>query len=272
MRPVHIIVGVGACLASVPLATAHDGPEQVIQMLSDRMEANGTTARLLVGRAFEHRSLGNWDAALADFQEALDLSPRDAAALIGSAETLLRRGDLPEAEDIARKGLTLSVDIAKQAPYHALLARIGARQQQWQTALDSWRHALRSPQAEIDWFLGEAECLAKMGRFEEQINSLERAMTRNASVVLQRAWIRALVEGGEFARATVEIERGLANARWKSAWLLLRAGIHEKERRVAAQQADAAAALDEIRQRLSADCPDPHLMGEVAEARRLLGE
>ena len=88
---------------------AHDSPSHVIDSLTHAMKKGGPTARLLTARAFEHRALGDWNAALADFAEALELQPRYDGALLGCAETLLSQGRLSEAESAARTAVAAAV-------------------------------------------------------------------------------------------------------------------------------------------------------------------
>jgi tetratricopeptide (TPR) repeat protein len=214
--------------------------------------------------------LGNWNAAVADFNAALALDPDSYAALIGCIDARLHQGAFREATTLAHRGLELHEDAGRQAPFHAKLAQINVRQQKWSEALIAWRDALRSPRPEIDWFLGEAESLAQLGHAAERTAALAQAMQRNPSIVLRRAWINALVDAGELEPAMREIEAGLGHARWKSSWLLLRARVHAERRDPVRQEADASAALTEILTRLNPNRPDPHLVAE-AEAARALG-
>ena len=257
-------------LAVLPVA-AHDSPDDVIHALTHRLEAHGASARLLTARAFEHQALRQWEAALADFAAALELQPHYAPALTGSAQVFLHQRAWAEATRVAREGLAQAEGAAAEGAFHALLARIHAGQEKWIEALADWRAALRSPQPEIDWYLGEAECLARLGRHDDQVNALARAMTRNPSVVLRRSWIRALVDAGQTDLASNEIARGLAAARWKSSWLLLHARVQAQRGEPVEAGAAAAAALTEIRGRLNPARADPWLEAEAAEAQALLG-
>lgn len=272
MKLRQMLIAVCAVFATALPAVAHKGPEHVVEALTEQIEGQGPTARLLIARAYEHQSLGNWDAVLADFRAALELEPRSRPALSGCAEALLKLDALPEAEAMARRGLALEDDVAGKSPFYALLGRVLARKHSWLDALAAWRGALRSSQPEIDWFLGEAECLARLDRHDERAEALFRASKRNPSVVLRRAWIRALVDAGELEVASREIERGISQSRWLSSWLLLRARVHAQRQLYTEQRADAADALTEIRSRISAEHPDPHLLAEAAQALALLGE
>ena len=117
-----------------------------------------------------------------------------------------------------------------------------------------------------------AESLARMGRFAEQVDALADAILRNPSVVLQHAWIRALVDAGELDRASNEIETALDRSRWKSTWLLLRARVNGHRNNRAEKLSDAAAALTEIRSRFNPERPTPHLIAEMGNALALLGQ
>jgi tetratricopeptide (TPR) repeat protein len=251
---------------------AHDGPRRVIEIVGRAIATEGPSAQLLLRRAYEHQALGDTEAAILDFNAALAFDPRSTAAWLGGAEARLRRGEWQDAASMARAGLELDPDARTQAPFHALLARIHESRRQWTMALDAWRSALRAPQGEIDWFLGEARCLAELGRTRERCEALTFAMTRNPSVVLRRAWIHALVEAGDLDLAWREIETALGDARWKSAWLLLRARIHAQRGDRPQQRSDASAALEEITIRLHPTRPDPQLLAEAEFARRLLRE
>jgi tetratricopeptide (TPR) repeat protein len=269
-RPL-IIAASAALLMSMP-AYGHDSPASVIEALSERIECQGATARLLISRAYEHQSLGNWNAVAADFSAALELEPRSRTALSGCAEAFLQLDALPQAESMVLRGLALDEDPSGKSPFYALLARVFARQESWLDALNAWRGALQSPQPEIDWFLGEEECLNRLGRHLDRVEALAQAMNRNPSVVLHRAWIRALVDAGELETASLEIESGMAQSRWQSYWLLLRAKIHGLNQGYIEQQADAANALTEIQSRLNLERPDPYLVVESARALAFMGE
>ena len=253
-------------------AFAHDGPGDVIHLLTDRIEAQGPTARLLASRAYEHRSLGNLDAAIADFEHSLKLQPGYVPAILGCAEAMLEQGGYSKAESMVRGGLVFSAGVENRAPLEAMLARTLSAQLRWSEALEAWRAALLSPSSEVDWFLGEAECLTHIGSASERVDALAAAMKRNPSVVLQRAWIHALVDAGDIDRASVEIETALARSRWQSTWLLLRARISRQRGNEAEERSDATKALAEIRSRIDLERPAPYLMAEMGNALALLGQ
>lgn len=259
------------CILLAGPAVAHDSPGDVIHALSHRMELEGPTARLLAARAYEHQSLGNWSSAIEDFSSALALQPRFGAALQGLAAAYLHQQDWAAAESAARGAVALYTDDGLRAPGEALLAQVLAGQGRWDEALTAWRGALKSPAPEVDWFLGEAHCLGELGRFTEQVACLAAARLRNPSVVLHRAWIRALVDANQLDTAEAEIERGLSQTRWQSTWMLLRARVHAKRGEVTRQHEDASLALAELENRMNPDRPDAWLVAECGIALALSG-
>ena len=138
----------------------------------------------------------------------------------------------------------------------------------------AWDNALRSDRPAVDWFLGQAQSLDRLGQTEARVEALEAARHRNPSAVLYQTWLRALVDAGDLDQAEAEVEGKLATVRWKASWLLLRARIRAAQGQVAAQQVDARAAMEEIKVRWrSATGPgDPFLLVHAGLAFALLGE
>lgn len=272
MKRRQFFIAVSVAFLFVFPAWGHRSPDRVVEALRERIKADGASLRLLTDWAYEHQSLGNWQAAVTAFRAAIELEPRSRFAILGCAKALLHTDAWPQADEMAQRGLALDENAASQAPFHALRARVFSRQHRWLDALEAWRGSLRSLHPEIDWFLGETECLARLTRHPERVEALARAMTRNPSIVLRRAWIRALVDAGEFEVAFREIDRGMTKARWKSSWLLLRAQIHGENQRFEEQKVDAMAAWLELRNRVRSALSDPYLVKDAAWALGYLGE
>jgi len=213
--------------------------------------------------------LGQWEAAIDDFNGALALEPRFGAALHGLAAAELKQRNWASAETAASRAIALYEDDARRAPGEALLAQVFSAQSRWAEALDAWSRALKSPNPEVDWYLGQAACLGELGQFDHQVEALANAMRRNPSGVLHRAWIRAMVDAGQLDAAMAEIEKGLSDARWQSTWLLLRARVYATRGDREHQYADAARALAELQGRINADRPEPWLVAECGIAQAL---
>lgn len=253
-----------------PCLTGHDSPTHRIEALTARIESEGLSAAWLIDRAFEHNALGDWRKAVADFEAALQLSPHSWSARAGCAKACLNLGEWERAASFALEGIELQDDPSEKAPFFALLAQARMKQEDWSKAHDAWLGALKTPNPQIDWFLGQAETLSQLGKLEEEVDALAEARQRNPSVVLYRAWLHALVDAGHLEQALKEVNLELPKARWKSSWLLLRAQIFQSLGQVTAVSADARAALDEIKTRLNKGRPDPRLLVEEKRALAFL--
>ena len=67
-----VLVSLVAAFACLP-AAAHHGPEEMIALISKRIEEEGATPVLLYKRATEYRILGQFEEAITDLNEALEL-------------------------------------------------------------------------------------------------------------------------------------------------------------------------------------------------------
>jgi tetratricopeptide (TPR) repeat protein len=253
-------------------ARAHHGPTKAIEALSDRIIHGERSADLLARRGDEYRALGELTAAAADYEAALELDKTWAPALYGMVYVHIERAELNDARELAERGIALHAERGNAAPFHALLAGIHSQEQRSEEALRSWDAALTSPQPEVDWFLGKAQLLWTLKRYDAAEDALRSATRRNPSEALKRAWYEALLRCGRLDEAQQHIDAGLQKARWKSAWLLLRARLHAARGDWTRARQDAQAALTEMDQRLHGDSPNPFLIADKAQALALLGE
>ena len=266
----RIAIAITAVLVGAA-AFAHDGPDDRIHDLTHKIEDEGATPKLLSARAYEYRSLGQYDEAIADYEAAITASPNYAPALHGLAQTLLRAERLNDAEVAAHAILAKLDSDHDTASAHALHARIEQRRENYDKALTHWRKALALG-GEIDWYLGEAACLRAMKRFEDAAKALESAREKNPSAAIYRAWIAALIDAEREDMALTEIEDRLENARWKSTWLIFRARALGAKGNIESARVDARRALKEINTRLDPDRPDGFLLADAAAAYAILGD
>lgn len=269
MRVIFSVLLIGL-LVGLHSSRGHDSPSHRIEAITARMEKEGARIHLLIDRGFEFNALGDWRSAAADFEAALLLSPSSWAALSGCTEAYSRLGRWDDLAKLARTGLSYQKTPSMKAPFYALLARSLMEKKQWDQAAGAWDKAMESSNPQIDWYLGQAETLYQLKEYNRQVKALSEARARNPSVVLYRAWIEALINSGRWEQALAEVNRELSQARWKSAWFLLRARIYRAMDREDAQLSDAKAALNEILSRLHPDRPDPQLVRERDQALALL--
>ncbi len=259
-----------ALLGSPAIGRAHPSPSKVVHTLSHRIAEGNPTPTLLVRRGDEFRALGEDLSAIADYQAALKLQADYPSALYGLAHAYFSQQDFDSAITTADRGIRAAANVEQAGPFYAIKARIYERRVAWEAAVVAWQHALASTRPEVDWFLGEAKSLERLEKFGQARRSLEVAISQNPSVVLRRAWLEMLVKCGDIETAAKPIEAGLARARWKSSWLLLRAKLYLAQDKHAAAQRDAQAALDEINTRLRPGTENSYLAADRELAISLL--
>ena len=137
--------------------------ESAARLLTQAIESEYLTGTELASahfsRAFAHRSLGNFDQALADYDRALEIQPsliKDEYFLGARAKTHLGLGNLDQAMKDVEAGLNLSPESASLMDARALVFQAKA---QYRKALDDFRRALAiSPnywqvKADLAWLL-----------------------------------------------------------------------------------------------------------------------
>ncbi len=260
-----------ATLASSPLALAHHSPSEVIESLSHRINQGERNATVFVRRGDEFRALGDYPAAVADYNLALHLRAENFSALYGMAQAHFRQSHWDEAQAAASRGLASTSNAEDAATFHAIIARIHEQHDDWEKALDSWQQTLESSRPNVDWYLGESRSLQRLNKVDKARQALVAAMKRNPSIALQRAWIKTLIESDEIDEAEKQIAGGLKRTRWKSSWLLLRARLRLAQHQTDAARHDAQAALNEINRRQSPGSVNPFLVADREFATHILG-
>ncbi|QDU87986.1 Tetratricopeptide repeat protein [Pirellulimonas nuda] len=267
--------------AALPSAHAHPPVEHVIEALTRRIAEGEPAAELLVRRGDERRGLRRNGQAADDYAAALRIDPRLGGAWLGLARVRLAQGRYAEARSAAEQGVAAQAGVGRQAqdpeqvadaaaPFYATIAQAYEAQHKFEQATDAWRRALGSANPEIDWRLGLARSLQNAGRPEEARDALAADMQQNPSVVLQRAWVAALIECGDLSEASAQVEAGLARSRWRGSWLLLRAQIAARAGLPQEARRDAQAVIDEIDARTRPGVSNPLLEEDRAAAERLL--
>ncbi|MCA9229776.1 MAG: hypothetical protein KDA57_03935 [Planctomycetales bacterium] len=257
-------------LACSQFACAHHSPSEVIEALTEQMVAGQGTASLLIRRGDEYRAICDEQSAAIDYQAALELEPGSLPALYGLAHACFRLQLPDKASSACQRAIAVARNPDEAGAFHALLARIREQETDWSQALNEWQKSLESSKPEVDWYLGKARVLSKLDRDQAARDSLEIAIKRNPSVVLQRAWIRSLIHCGAASEASLVIEEGLSRARWKGSWLLLRAQLELSQDKLAAARHDAARALQEIDARLEQNPGNPWLIADRQQVLTIL--
>ena len=181
--------------------------------------------------AFIHRSEGHPSRALAAFQQALTVNPRNTAALLGAAGYRAARGEVAEEYRLTRAAHEADPDdpFVATAFYHLLVVKLGDHRQAQAMAEAA---VARNPRDGDAW--------SRLGRVQSQLGDPRRGL-------------QSLQQAVALGRRTAELEDGMAVAL---------VGLGRDEEALAAYR--RAVALDPLR-------PQPHYGLAVlhGRARRL---
>ncbi len=254
---------------------AHDGPEHVIETLTDEISRYGATPRMLVERAAEQRIIGRLTLAAADLEQALKLNEEHLPARMALGRVYLAQGKKTEALKIVERVMNVRAADPERATLHMMRAEIYRALGDDKKALDDCQHALDLQAGDVDWYLIRSQLQERLGKHKERLAGLEQGIKLTSSVVLENERIEALIDAGQHRAALALIEPQLQDSRWQSSWLIRRArarlGLGEKDQ----AHADLRAAIREINERFgpfAAFNPDTALLADRGVAHTLLGE
>jgi len=116
---------------------------------------------------------GELEAAVAEFERALALSPRDADALLGLSAVAALRGNRAQAEHLARVALASNPDFP---PALAQLAGLRRDAGDLPEAIRLFREALALDEVSPQLHLGLGDCLQRAGQHEEAERAFRRVL------------------------------------------------------------------------------------------------
>jgi Flp pilus assembly protein TadD len=144
---------------SVRTATAEDGPAA-----ADTLGEHGTGTV-----AYE---VGNLQAALVRYRQALSRDPRDAGALNNIGQVLVQLGRHAEAIPSFEQAIMLK---PKEPVYHFNLGVALGKIDDWPRAVDAYRHAVDLAPTDARSLYNLGLALRKAGREEDAVVELQRA-------------------------------------------------------------------------------------------------
>ncbi len=255
-------------------ALAHSSPLEAIARITDEIEAQGASARLLVQRAIEYRTLSDYPAARNDLEQALRLEPANFMALRELAQVDLRTGAFDASlRAIDRSLAKADAPIARWGMY-ALRAQVLGSAGRTDEALDDIARALEAARPEVDWYLQRSRLQWTAERFDDRVRDLRVAASRNPSIVIQYELTDALIDAEYYEESLDRVETELAKCRDCASWLLRRARIRLGMGDDEIAKADLESAIAALTQRLNDrrySTLDVTLIVERATAYALVG-
>ena len=257
---------------AAPVVHAHHGPEEMIAMLTQRMEADGATPVLLYKRATEWWTLGELDKAVEDLQKAIELSSKFVDGIELLAEVYLAQGALEKAQETARAGLLIGQSGQECAAFQMVMARALEKHGKLEDALDTCNAAFHSyPRGNVDWYLIRGTLQQQLGRHAERVADFQRGYQDTGSTVLRNLKVDAMIDAGRADEVLPMIDQQVEACRLKSSWLLRRARARFALGNKAQAAEDLEMAIAELDQRIHPIHPDVTLVVDRGLARALLG-
>ena len=258
------------------LCLAHEGPAEIIQRLSHRIDSGKGTAEDYRLRAVEWRILGKSDRAARDLQLALRSDPGSQSAWRELARVLLLLNDPNGAVEAARRALEIVVRSNPEAGGSTSSARILFAEILFETGhaqiarreIDT-AFSLRPQQGVDAWWL-RAEILAELDDHAARIECLHEGWKETASEALRIAWIDAAIESGRGEVVISQVEESLQRCRLKASWRIRRARVAVSFGEKSKAETDLLLAMEELEGRFNPSRPDRMLEKDLESARHLL--
>jgi tetratricopeptide (TPR) repeat protein len=210
-----------AILVVVALAGAawgHPPASEGIRQVTERLEAAGPDAALLIERAELHRVSRHWDDARADAERALAMQPGMAEARLCLARVALERGDAAGAETLAHAYLGQRADAAGWRVLAAATAALGRRDD----AAAAWTQVLETADPPIpDDYLEAAWLQARHAPQDPHaaIAILDAGVARLGPLVTLRAEAAAMArDAGMLDTALARVDALLAELPGSPGW------------------------------------------------------
>lgn len=154
---------------------------------------------------------GDWDTALAEFQNALETSPDPDvrfAALLGLGKTYFQAGNYTEAQSVLEDLLGKEIDFTLRAEAYFFLGQVFTALGNSQAAADAYARYLELQPSVIDSYIQElrGDALAASGDFQGAIKAYQAALAAShlgdgLDVAIKLA--RAYEDSGDLATAIV---------------------------------------------------------------------
>jgi len=203
------------------------------------------SAELYVKRGDLYRLDENFDAALADFQQAEKLDPKIYTVHLGRGRTLFEAGRHREALPALDRLLTMKPD---HPDGRILRARTHAALGDNPSALRDYDHVVATVESPSpDCFLERSTALVKLERPQDAVRGLDEGISRLGNLqALQLAALEIQVAQKQYDAALVRIDQAMAPLQRKEQWLTRRGEILQNTGRNEEAKTAYTAALTSI--------------------------
>ncbi len=165
---------------------AHGAFHEQIEAVNKAIAQAPRNSALYVKRGEMYRMHGDWVTAESDFDRALVLDPNAAEAILGRARMAADRGGLMQASTLLGEYL---VARPKSEVGFALRADVLNRLGKWKESAADYEVAIRlSTEPTVDYYLGKAEALSKMGNDGAAIEAIDSGISRLGALVTLDQW------------------------------------------------------------------------------------
>lgn len=266
-----IFLSLITCLAWLLPLAAHEGPEEEIEELTERIAREPESADLFLQRAIEYQVMGKLTEAAKDLERSLRLSPGLVLAQRELARTYFAQGKTNEAMASVTSALQATTAGADRGSLLIVRAELYNARREPAKALADAGAALKEQPDNVEWLLYRSQLQRGLKLTKERIAGLEEGIGTTGSGLLENERVDALIDDGQNASALGKIETTLQSARRKSGWLIRRARVFLATGKAAEAKADLDAAISELNERMTTKAPDPFLYAERGLAWELLG-
>jgi len=132
-------------------------------------------ARRYYARGKQALDSGDLETAQQDLASAVQLAPRFGNAICAYAVALARAGDAPRAASVLRTGIPRATSRVAAAAMHATLGDVLVLAGDFFSAEDAFNAAAQTPGFEARVASGLARVYARLGRYRDMAQQLERA-------------------------------------------------------------------------------------------------
>ena len=205
-------------------ASAHGLLNDQLAGLTRSIGREPGNAALYVKRGELHRMHRDWQAAQEDFENARRLDPRGVDVELARSRLAVDRGLLADAE--AALGHYLAARPDSEVAL-AQRADLRTRRGLYPAAAADYANAIRvSAEPRVEYYLGQAQALARAGNDNAALEASDDGLARLGSLaVLEQSGIESLVRARRWDDALARLDRMLAHAPRKETDLTRRAEI-----------------------------------------------